>query len=147
MQKILFEGNTKVYLQGQGALSRYGKLSRKLTRFHVANQKTRIVVRDYRPKPVEAVYQIVANGDQQIKFSEQFNLPAWVKIRKNSHGISIEMHDEQKNDGVLSTELGTDALLWLGVIRDGTMPVHRITWHVFKPISESGTAFVALVQN
>jgi len=139
MQQILFQGHVNVYLQGKRALSPFGKLHKNLIKYHVGNPNTRITVKDYRKEPVSAVHAIIS-GNEDFKFSEQFNQPARVTIKKHSKGITIEMRDDEKKEP-------QEAILWLGVLHDGQMPVHRITWHVFKPVNETSTAFAAIVED
>jgi len=139
MQQILFQGNVNVYLQGKKALSPFGKMHGNLIKYHVGNPNTRITVKDYRKEPVSAVRAIIS-GNEDLKFSEQFNQPACVTIKKHSKGVTIEMRDGERKET-------QEAILWLGVLHDGQMPVHRITWHVFKPVNETSTAFAAIVED
>jgi hypothetical protein len=139
MPQTLFQGHVNVYLQGKKALAPFGKLGRDLIRYYVGNSNTRITVRDHRKGPVNAVHQILS-GDRNLKFSEQFNQPASITIKRHSRGITVELHDGENQET-------SDAILWLGVFNDGKMPVHRITWHVFKPVNETSTAFIAIVED
>jgi hypothetical protein len=141
MQEILFQGQVDVYLQGKSALAPFGKLNDDLIKYYVGNSNTRITVKDYRKEPVCAVHKIIS-GDQNLKFSEQFNQPAYIKIRKGSRGITIELRDSDREE-----KSSNSALLWLGVLYNGQMPIHRITWHVFKPVNETIIAFAAVVED
>jgi hypothetical protein len=141
MQEVLFQGYVDVYLQGKSALAPFGKLKDDLIKYYVGNSNTRITVKDYRKGAVNAVHKIIS-GDPNLNFTEEFNQPASITIRKGSKGITIEMHD---HDG--EKKRSKTALLWLGILYDGQMSIHRLTWQIFKQVSETSIAFAAIVED
>ena len=107
-------------------------------RYHLGGQDSTLTIRDFRKNPNQALQNILS-GNKNTKFFSYFNIPARVKIQKDSHGIHIELQE--------CNEQNISPVLWLGVLNGDKMPIHRIRWQTLKPLDDNRTAFVAIVED
>ena len=134
--EILFQGNANVYLQGKNALLPENSNEGNLMTYFIASSSSTIHIEDRRKKSNETARRIL-DGQNGLKFTDYFNKPAWINVRRIEEGINIEMH-ECREEGDLPT-------LWMGVIYDNKMPIYPIEWEILKPLGDRKTAFAALI--
>lgn len=135
---VIFKGSAHVYLQGKGALQAIDTSSPNYHTYFVGTEKSSIKVKDHRLEPIQAAKASIENrleGD----FADIFNQPAEVTIEEQDGVVEIEMKPGEANN--------SSPTLWMGVIHDGKMPVHKITWEALKPIQENKTAFAVLADD
>jgi hypothetical protein len=133
----LFEGQVHVYLEGQKVLELTSVTEDEMI-YYLGSKHTNLIIKDFRREPNFAARQIL-DGNDEVSFADTFNQPAKIKIQDFQGKVEITMLECKTNQ-----ELPT---LWMGVIRDGTMPVHRIDWEVLRPVDQFSTAFAALVDS
>jgi hypothetical protein len=138
MPTPIFQGNTNVYLQGMKALKALQVSPTERVSFAIGTERSNIFVKDVRKNTLSAVEQILS-GNDTIDFADIFNMPAWVEILERNDAIQIDM-SECPSQGDFPT-------LWLGVIRNGRMPVHNVSWEVLKPVENNTTAFAAIARD
>jgi hypothetical protein len=135
---LIFRGNVRLYLEGLGALVVIDRSNMDQITYCVGSLASSILIRDHRPKPINAALNTI-DGNETTEFAECFNQPAWSEIRESGNKVEIDLfHADAKGDL---------PILWMGVIRDGKMPVHSILWEVLRPSEESVTAFAALIED
>lgn len=138
MQTKPFEGYVNIYLQGKGALQPIDINIQDPFSYYVGSPASKILVKDFRKEPTDAA-KLTLLGKSKSEFADVFNQPAMVSIDEKEYGVEIELKD--------CTEKGNFPTLWLGVIYDGKMPVHKITWEALIPIDDNATAFAILVND
>ena len=138
MPTPIFQGNTKVYLQGMKALKALQVRPTENVSFAVGTERSKIFIEDNRKNSIEAVEKILS-GNKTIDFADMFNNPAQVEIHEFKKGIQINMSE--------CSIQGNFPTLWLGVIHNGHMPVHDVSWEILKPIGKTDTAFAAIVKD
>jgi hypothetical protein len=138
MATPIYQGNTRVYLQGEKALQALHVKSAENVSFVVGSEQSRIFIEDNRKSSIETAEQILS-GNQTVDFADIFNNQARVEILQMEKGIQINLSD--------SLAPGNLPTLWLGVIHDGRMPVHDVSWEILKPIGSTDTAFAAIVKD
>ncbi len=135
---VVYQGNANVYLEGDRAFLPLELDNPEKIVYSIGAQHTHLVVHDYRIKSNSVARQILS-GNTSMEFAEAFNQSAWVEIFQQEGGLEINLHE--------CLSKGQFPILWMGVIRDGKMPVHKLAWEILKPVEEFATAFAALVQN
>lgn len=135
---VIYQGNARVYLQGRGALQPTNVGSSECYTYFVGTEASAIKIKDYRQEPNRAAAAKIENR-LEGEFADVFNQPAEIEIKKEDGVVEITMRPG-KQDNI-------SPMLWMGVIYDGKMPVHKITWEVLKPIEDNATAFAVLVDD
>jgi hypothetical protein len=137
--KIIYKGNVQVYLQGQKALLPISlPVNQDEINYYIGAESAHLIINDHRKVSNSAAQQVLS-GEQGIKFSQHFNQPALIEISKEKNKVTIDLREAENENN--------PTVLWIGVIHNGTMPVHRITWQVLKPIDQSSVAFAAIVED
>jgi hypothetical protein len=137
--KYIFQGNVRVYLEGQNALCPTVTTDQEM-HYHIGQENTELIIRDYRAKPILAAQKAIST-QYQNGFSNTFNEQAWAEI-------CYEQADEKLEIVLRDPDKKTDArspLLWLGVLEDNIMPDYDVEWEVFKSLDNGQTAFVSLL--
>lgn len=134
----IYSGNARVYLQGKGALQPLDTSSSEFHTYYVGTEESSIIIKDCRPEPVRAAKATLENNIE-VEFADIFNQPAEVEISEKDGNVEIKMQPGKQDD--------MSPILWMGVIDDGKMPVHNITWEALKPIRGDSTAFAILVND
>jgi len=136
----VYEGNVSVYLEGQKALLPVEVNSPDEMTYFIGAEQTNLIIKDFRRNPNQVAERVIA-GEEGLDFAEIFNQPAWVRVEviEETGALEINMHETQAEVNF--------PVLWLGVIRDGKMPVQNIEWEVLRPTDMSATAFAALVNS
>lgn len=138
MSKLLYDGPAGVYLEGEKALWFIGDLKRDVITYAVGSVETPIIIHDFRSTAVEAAFK--TNTDQgQREFADNFNQSSWVRIKEHVDQIEIDLNEYE--------QMEAKTVLWLGVIHDGEMPVHRVLWQRLQPVGETSVAFVVLTND
>lgn len=132
----IYRGNVQVYLQGKGALQLVDKSDSDCYMYFVGSVESSIKIKDFRREPIEAAQTIVESGSDD-NFANVFNQPAEIEITECERNIEIKMHSTTRDESL--------PILWIGVIHDREMPVHKIEWEALRPIQEDLTAFATLV--
>ncbi|RPJ26925.1 MAG: hypothetical protein EHM33_09880 [Chloroflexi bacterium] len=135
---IIYSGNARVYLEGKGALQPVDVSDPNCYTYFVGSVESAIKIKDFRPEPIHAAEAKIQNK-LVGEFADVFNQPAEIEIIEEDENIEIAMRPG-KQDSV-------SPILWMGVIYDGKMPVHKITWEALKPIRDDATAFAVLVSD
>lgn len=136
METVVYRGNARVYLQGKGALQPVDISDSNCYTYFVGSAESSIKLLDFRHEPnqaAEAKLENRLNGE----FADIFNQPAEVDISEKNGNVEIELKPGKQNN--------ESPILWIGVINDGKMPVHKIAWETLKPIQGGTIAFAALV--
>jgi len=133
-----FKGNVRVYLEGEQALVPVELHPPDEMKYFIGAEQTHLIIKDFRKNPNQAAQKAIA-GETGTEFADVFNQPAWVEVSENAGALEIDMREE-------TAKPGERPILWLGVIRDGKMPVHKLAWEVLRPTSETAIAFAALVE-
>jgi len=136
-KKLIFEGCVRVYLQGVNALRPIKSSIPSKMEYHIGSENTGLIVKDYRCDPVIAA-QCTLSGETENDFADIFNQSAKVEVYQVQDGATIEMHEASADE--------ISPLLWMGVIYDGKMSVHRIFWEILKPVDTKAIAFAALIE-
>ena len=127
-----------MYLEGKKALLPLIVDSPDAHSYFIGSKKTKLIIKDYRRDPNLAAQQVLS-GNKELDFADVFNKPAWVEVHEVDDYLEIRLYE------VLTQ--GDFPILWLGVNRDGKMPVHKLEWEILRPVRKSVTAFAALVLN
>ncbi|HEY5730129.1 MAG TPA: hypothetical protein VIS72_08765 [Anaerolineales bacterium] len=135
---IIYRGNVRVYLQGMGALQPVNIGNSEYHIYYVGTEESSIIIKDHRHEPNQAALAKLENRFEG-EFADVFNQPAEVEILENEGKVEIEMLPGKQD--------AESPILWMGVIFDGKMSVHNITWETLKPISANVTAFAVLVND
>jgi hypothetical protein len=138
MSSPIFQGNTKVYLQGLKALKTLHHEPANKISFVIGSTKSSIFVEDNRKSTITTVDQILS-GNTAVDFADSFNLPAHVEINEFETGFHIKMTESSSQEN--------QPTLWLGVIRNNQMPVHNVSWEVLKPVGKTAVAFAAIIND
>lgn len=134
----IYRGNARVYLQGKGALQLVDKSDSDCYTYFVGSIESSIKIKDFRKEPIEAAQAIVESRSYS-DFASVFNQPAEIEITECERNIEIKMHSTTRNEFL--------PILWIGVIHDRKMPVHKIAWEALRSIREDLTAFAILVND
>ena len=141
MDKIIYQGTVRVYLQGKNALmpisleaSTNGNIS-----YYIGNKSTDLVLSDHRPETVAEARQILRTSYQN-GFAKHFNQHAQAEIRydESTERIKIDLHS-------ISAEPEECPVLWMGTLEDNMMPGYQVEWEIFRELGPTETAFVALI--
>ena len=136
-QSIEFKGVTNVYLQGNEALEPIGDVNSNVISYFVARPQSGILVNDSRKLAVQAARQALSGADEN-NFAEVFSQPANIEIRSFKDHVEIDLAESEPAD--------IEWTLWLGVIENHKMAIHRKTfWELLRPVGQSQIAFAALV--
>ena len=133
-----YEGHTNIYLQGDDALEPVD-ISVRFMSYFVASPESKIFVRDHRSLPALEAKKALS-GDDKENFVDAFCQPASVKIQAKDRRVEIEINEGHatKQEDLLT--------LWLGVIDNGKMAVHKTHWEQLQPLGNKRFAFAALVE-
>jgi hypothetical protein len=137
-EEIIYEGNARVYLQGKGALQPIATKDIDCYTYFIGTETSSIQIKDYRTE-VNQVAKAALEKRFNGEFADIFNEPARIEIFEAEGIIEIKMHPGQSDS--------TSPILWMGVIYDGKMPAHEITWESLKPIEGNAIAFAVLVDD
>jgi hypothetical protein len=137
--KYIFQGNVRIYLQGENALCPMITNAQE-AHYRIGQENTEFIIHDYRREPVLAAQKAIST-QYQNGFSNTFNQQSWAEVRYEPTGQKIEI---DLREPVEATTEKTP-LLWFGVLDDNRMPAYEVDWEVFKPLT-GGTAFVSLVR-
>jgi len=137
---ILFEGDARVYLQGQNAL--FPILSDNYTQqitYYIGDNSSHLVLRDHRPATITEAVQAIQTKHQN-GFAKHFNQPAHVVVRldEDSGKMEIDIHERKNAEKIPPT-------IWMGILENNIMPGYEVLWEVFRAVDSTRTAFVALV--
>lgn len=134
----LYKGNVQIYLQGQNALISVDSTSEGKITYFVGSRNSKLLIRDFRKDPVLAA-QRALSGLDGAEFASIFNQPAQIEIKEDQDHVQIDLHESSEND--------VNTMLWLGVTKDGNIPVHYMLWEKFTNIDDATLAFAALVND
>ncbi|MDL1911737.1 hypothetical protein FBQ81_13775 [Chloroflexi bacterium CFX6] len=136
METLVYRGNARIYLQGKGALQPVDISDINCYTYFVGSVESSIKLLDFRYDPNKAA-EARLNNRLDREFADIFNQPAEVDISEKNGNVEIELK--------LGRQDNESPILWIGVIDDGKMPVHKIAWETLKPIQGGAIAFAALV--
>ncbi len=135
---LWFRGNVLVYLEGEKALLPILVQPPHQMEYLIGAEYTGLIIKDFRMGPNLAAAQVI-NGNKDFDFSSHFNQPAFAEVSEENGTLQINLYE---------TDVDNDyPILWLGVIRDGKMPVQNVIWEVLRPASQKDVAFAALVMD
>ena len=134
---VIFEGNLRVYLQGNNALKALSLRNHEFLSA-IGSENSEIIIQDYRQEPIEFAKTVNAGGKPD-GFGKIFNQPARAIIRydQDTEGLEISLHESS-----IDTQY---PILWMGVLDDNTISGHQVEWEVFKKLPDERTAFAALI--
>lgn len=139
MEKCIFQGNVRVYLQGKNALRPMFTNDQEI-QYHIGQENTKFLIRDYRKKTVVAAQEAISK-QYQNGFADTFSQQAWAEIQyeQGKESLEIVLRDPKQDTN------NESPLLWLGILEDNLMPGYTVEWEVFKPLDSGQTAFVSLL--
>ena len=139
-ENYLYRGNVQIYLQGQNALLPIRSNREDHIICFIGSKKSKLIIRDYREKPVLAAHQD-PSGIDGSEFATAFNQPAYAEV-------SLAEQEPQKVEINLRAAKNDDdfPVLWLGVKNDALMPMLDIEWEIMRPIGMEKIAFTAMVR-
>lgn len=142
MDRILYKGNVRVYLQGKNALmpiTPEASIHRYIS-YYIGDSYTNLIICDHRPKTVAEARQILQTKHQN-GFAKHFNQVAKAEIRFDK--VTKCMTIDLRNPETPSPEY---PVLWMGILEDNIMPSYEVQWEIFKSLNANQTAFVALIR-
>src|SRR5215208_3754071 len=139
-ENYLYRGNVQIHLQGQNALLPIRSNREDHIICFIGSKKSKLVIRDYREKPVLAAHQD-PSGIDGSEFAVAFNQPAYAEVslaEKEPEKVEINLRAAKNDDDF--------PVLWLGVKNDALMPMLDIEWEIMRPIDMEKIAFTAMVR-
>ena len=137
--KTVFSDRVQVYLQGLDALQPFNNLVSTVRKYYIGSETTNMIINDHRIAPILAADEAMS-GENVEKFPEVFNQPAYAEIRNASDIVEVDLYEA-------TDDYEGSMILWLGVIRDGRLPIHYLPWYTFRLMEDDGIAFVAIVDD
>ncbi|MFZ5857699.1 MAG: hypothetical protein ACOYZ6_12775 [Chloroflexota bacterium] len=126
----------EIAIQGDQVLSFVNCTQERAVYEVIGFDEPKIIIVDYRQKPIQAIYKLLATGDAH-QFAPIFNNPALITIQEDVDGtLLVELNE---SNGLLP-----DKMFWIAIgIRD-SIPVYNYRFERIAPLTEDAFAFVAL---
>ena len=132
----IIECLAEIAIQGDQVLSFVNCTQERAVYEVVGFDEPKIVIVDYRQKPIRAVYELLETGELH-NFAPIFNNPALISVKEDNEGtLLVELNEA---NGILP-----DKVFWIAIgIRD-SIPVYNYLFERIAPLTEDAFAFIAL---
>ena len=128
----------EIAIQGDQVLSFVNCTQERAIYEVIGFDEPKIIIVDYRQKPIQAVYKLLEAGDTH-QFAPIFNNPALLTIQEDVDGTLLVELNESKS-------LLPDKMFWIAIGIQDSIPVYDYLFERIAPITEDSFAFVALFE-